>query len=69
MALKEGRFRAGTWKEFFRMRLVKPWLRLPRVVGDAPSLEPSQAGLDGALGTLIRLEMSLPMAGGWAGWP
>jgi len=46
--------------------VVKPWPRLPR---DAPSLEPFQARLDGALSTLIQLKMSLLTAGGWAGWP
>ena len=34
------------------LRVVRPWPRLPREVGDAPSLEPFQAGLDGALSTL-----------------
>ena len=38
--------------------------KLPREVGDAPSLEPFQARLDGALSTLIWLEMSLRMARG-----
>jgi len=42
---------------------------LPREVGDAPSLEPFHARLDGALSSLIWLEMSLPMVGGWTGWP
>jgi len=51
------------------MRVVKPWPRLPREVGDAPSLETFQARLDGALSTLIQLKMSLLTAGGWARWP
>jgi len=50
-------------------RLVKPQPRLPREVGDAPSLETSQARLDGALSSLIQLKMSLLTAGGWARWP
>jgi len=51
------------------MRVVKPWPRLPREVGDAPPLETFQARLDGALSNLIQLKLSLPMAEGWTGWP
>ena len=50
-------------KKYFIMRVVRPWPRLPSEVGDAPSLEPFQARLDGALSTLIWLEMSLLLAG------
>jgi len=46
------------------MRVVKPWRRLPIAVGDAPSLETLKARLDGALSSLIQLEMSLLTAGG-----
>ena len=49
------------------MRLVKPWQELPREVGDAPSLQTSQARLDRALSTLIQLKMSL-LAAGRLGW-
>jgi len=49
------------------VRVVRPWPRLPREVGDAPSLETFQARLDGALSSLIRLKMSLRMAEG-LGW-
>jgi len=51
------------------MRVVKPWHRLPREAGDAPSLETSKARLDGALSSPIQWKMSLLMAGGWTGWP
>ena len=51
--LKEGRFRLDTRKKFFTMRAVKHWNRLPREVGDAPSLETFQVRLDGALSNLI----------------
>ncbi|KFQ71301.1 hypothetical protein N335_02052, partial [Phaethon lepturus] len=51
--LKEGRFRLDLRKKFFTGRVVKPWPRLPREVGDAPSLETSQVRLDGALSTLL----------------
>jgi len=37
---------------------------LPREVVDAPPLETFKVGLDGALSTLIYLEMSLLTAGG-----
>ena len=40
------------------------WNRLPREVGDAPSLETFKVRLDGALSNLILLKMSLLMAGG-----
>ena len=64
---KEGRFRLDLRKKLFTLRVMRPWPRLPREVGDAPSLEPFQAGLDEALSTLIWVEMSLPMAG-WLDW-
>ena len=46
------------------MRVVRHWNRLPREVVDARSLEVFKARLDGALGSLVRWEVSLPMAGG-----
>jgi len=51
--LKEGRFRRDIRNEFFTMRVVKHWHRLPREVVDAPSLETFQPRLDGALSNLI----------------
>jgi len=44
---------------------VRPWHRLPREAVGAPSLEVLKARLDGALGSLVCWEVSLPMAG-WA---
>jgi len=44
--------------------VVKHWPRLPREVGDVPSLEIFKARLDGALSNLICLKMSLTIAGG-----
>jgi len=61
--LKEGRFRSDLRKKFFAMRVVRPWPRLPREVGDAPSLGTSQARLDGALSTLGWWKVSLSMVG------
>jgi len=51
--LKEGWFRLDIRKNFFMMRVVRHWNRLPREVTDAPSLETFQARLDGALSNLI----------------
>ncbi|KAK4813153.1 hypothetical protein QYF61_013984 [Mycteria americana] len=50
--LKEGRFRLDIRKNFFTMRVVKHWNRLPREVVDAPSLETLKVRLDGALSNL-----------------
>ncbi|KFP10463.1 hypothetical protein Z169_02453, partial [Egretta garzetta] len=51
--LKQGRFRLDIRKEFFTMKVVKHWNRLPREVVEAPSLETFKARLDGALSNLI----------------
>ncbi|KFO79629.1 hypothetical protein N303_03523, partial [Cuculus canorus] len=51
--LERGRFRLDIRKNFFTMRVVRHWYRLPREVVDAPSLEAFKARLDGALGSLI----------------
>jgi len=39
-------------KNFFTMKVVKQWYRLPREVVDARSLETFKARLDGALSNL-----------------
>ncbi|KFO71938.1 hypothetical protein N303_11861, partial [Cuculus canorus] len=51
--LEKGRFRLDIRKNFFTMRVVRHWHRLPKEVVDAPSLEAFKARLDGALGSLI----------------
>ncbi|KFP99466.1 hypothetical protein N329_02817, partial [Haliaeetus albicilla] len=51
--LKEGRFRFDVKKNFFTMRVVRHWNRLPREAVDAPSLEVFKARLDGALSNLL----------------
>ncbi|KFR08377.1 hypothetical protein N306_00073, partial [Opisthocomus hoazin] len=51
--LKEGRFRLDIRKEFFPMRVVKHWNRLPREAVAAPSLAVFKARLDGALSNLV----------------
>ncbi|KFQ36676.1 hypothetical protein N332_13081, partial [Mesitornis unicolor] len=51
--LKEGRFRLHRKINFFTMRVVKHWNRLPREVMEAPALETFKVRLDGALSNLI----------------
>jgi len=45
--------------------VVKHWNGLPREAVETPSLETSEARLDGALSNLTHLKMSLLTAGGW----
>jgi len=51
--LKEGRFRLDIRKQFFTMRVVKSWNRLPRKVVKASSLETFKVRLDGPLSNLV----------------
>ena len=51
--LEEGRFRQNIRKEFFTVRMVRHWNRLPREVVNAPSLDIFKARLDGALSNLF----------------
>ncbi|KFO70511.1 hypothetical protein N303_08252, partial [Cuculus canorus] len=48
-----GRFILDIRKNFFTMRVVRHWHRLPREAVAAPSLEVFKARLDGALGSLV----------------
>jgi len=59
--LKERRFRLDIRQEFFTVRVVTPWPRLPREAVAAPSLAGFKVGLDGALSTLVWWKGSLPM--------
>lgn len=53
-------------EKFCMMKVVKHCYRLPKEVGDAPSLEADQGwSLDGALSNLVKLKMSLLTAAGW----
>jgi len=63
--LKEGRFRLDIRKEFFTVRVVRHWHRLPREAVAAPSLAVFKARLDRALSSLVWWKVSLSMAGGW----
>ena len=49
------------------MRVVRHWHGLPRRVVDAMSLETFRVRLDLALSNLIKLWMSLLVAGSWTG--
>jgi len=51
--LKEGRCRLDRRKEFFTLRVVRPWNRFPREGAEAPSLKVFKARLDGALRDLV----------------
>ena len=51
--LKEGRFRLDVRRNFFTVRVVRHWNRLPGETVDAPYLEVFKARLDGALSNLI----------------
>jgi len=49
----QGRFRLGIGKNFFPERAVRPWPRLPRAVGESPSLEGFKNRVDVALGDMV----------------
>jgi len=66
---KEDKVRLDIRKKCFTVRVVKPWHRLPRAVGDAPALGTFKGRLDGAVSNLIQVKMSLITVGGWTGWP
>ncbi|KFO72834.1 hypothetical protein N303_09930, partial [Cuculus canorus] len=51
--LERGRFRLDIRRNFFTMRVVRHWDRLPREAVDAPSLEVFKVELDEALSSLI----------------
>ncbi|KFQ12596.1 hypothetical protein N330_02313, partial [Leptosomus discolor] len=51
--LKEGRFKLDIRKNFFTVRVVRHWNRLPREAVAAPSLEVFKARLDEALSNLV----------------
>ena len=53
LKLHQGRFRLEMRKNFFTERVVKPWNRLPRAVGESPSLEGFKKCADVALWDLV----------------
>jgi len=56
----QGRFRLDTGNNFSTERVVRPWPRLPRAVGESPSLEGFQYRVDVALGDMVEQA--------WWGW-
>jgi len=53
LQLRWGRFRLDTGKNVFTGRAVRPWPRLPRAVGESPSLEGFKHRVDVALGDVV----------------
>jgi len=51
--LKDSRCRLDIRKNFFTMKVVRHWNRLPREAVTAPSLAVFKARLDGALSNLV----------------
>ena len=53
--LEDGRFRLDIRKQFFAVRVVRCWNRLPKEAVNAPSLETFKVRMDGAL--LVKQEV------------
>jgi len=51
--LKQKKFRLNMRKNFFPLRVVEPWNRLPREVVESPSLEIFKTSLDKVLRSLL----------------
>ena len=51
--IPQGRFGLDMRKHFLPERVVKPWNRLPREVGDAPCLSVLKRHLDNALNNIL----------------
>jgi len=65
MVLDWKRFRSDLRNEFFTLRALRPWPRLPRGAVAAPSLAGFKARLDGALSSLVWWKGPCPWQGGW----
>ena len=53
LKLHQARFRLEIWKNFITDRVVRRWARLPRAVGESPSLEGFKHRVDVALGDMV----------------
>jgi len=63
--LKHRKFQLNTRKNFFPLRVMEPWHRLPREVVESPSLEIFKTHLDKVLCSL--LWVTLLRQGDWTG--
>ena len=63
--LKQGKFQLNMRKNFFPLRVMEPWHRLPREAVDSPFLEIFKTRLDKVLCSL--LWVTLLWQGGWTG--
>lgn len=62
--MTEERFRLDIQKNVFAVKVVRHYSRLPRKVGNVPSLELFKAMLDGALSKMVYWNVSQPIAEG-----
>jgi len=53
LKLHQGRFRLDIRKNVFTERVVRPWHRLPRAVGESPSLEGFKNHVDVTLWDMV----------------
>ena len=65
--LKHRKFRLNMRKNFFPLRVMEHWNRLPREAVDSPSLEILKTRLDKVLYSL--LQVTLLLQEGWTRWP
>ena len=65
--LRHRKFRLNMRKNFFTLRVMEHWNRLPREAVESPSLEIFKTHLDAVLCSL--LHVTLLQQGGWTRWP
>jgi len=65
--LKHRTFHLNMRKNFFPLRVMEPWNRLPRDVVESPSLKIFKTHLDVVLCSL--LQVTLLQQEGWTRWP